>query len=291
MTTSAATTRTLDLPDAAIAYDIAEVAASEHPVLLMIGQPMCADGFEALAAEISDRTVVRYDPRGLGRSTRSDGSELNDPELQAADLHALIAEIGGGEAVDIFASSGGAVTGLALVTAHAEDVRVLVAHEPPIFGVLPDAEIVAALSARNGQAYQDSGFGAGMAAFIQLVSHQGELTEEQLDQPLPIPAQYGLPTEDDGSRNDPLLSGASKPVTDYRPDVDALRAASTRIVVGVGETSGDVISGRAARALAELLGSEPVTFRGGHGGFAADEWGQPGDPARFAAQLTAALEG
>lgn len=79
--------------------------------------------------------MVTHDPRGLGESTRSD---LNDPQIQAEDLHALIAELGG--PVDVFGSNGGAVAGLALVTAHPEDVRMMVAHEPPLLGVLPDAE-------------------------------------------------------------------------------------------------------------------------------------------------------
>jgi pimeloyl-ACP methyl ester carboxylesterase len=81
--------RVLERPDAGIAYDVREPSPpSTHPALLMIGQPMTAQGFDALAAEIPERTVVTYDPRGLGRSTRSDGSSANDPKLQAEDLYA-----------------------------------------------------------------------------------------------------------------------------------------------------------------------------------------------------------
>ena len=106
------------------------------PPLLMIGQPMDASGFAALASHFPDRTVVTYDPRGIGRSTRSDGRVDHDPVVQAEDLHQLIAELGSGP-VEMFASSGGAVTALALVVAHPEDLRVLVAHEPPILGGSP----------------------------------------------------------------------------------------------------------------------------------------------------------
>ncbi len=190
----------------------------------------------------------------------------------------------------MFGSSGGAIAGLALVEHHPEDVRVLVAHEPPILGVLPDATNALAASARVDAAYQDGGFGAGMATFIQLVTHQGEFTDEYLARPLPDPAQFGLPTEDDGSRTDPLMSGASKSVTAYTPDIARLTAAPTRIVVGIGETSGDIVSARTSRALAAQLDAPIAMFRGGHGGFAADEWGQPGDPARFAEQLRDVLD-
>lgn len=298
MTTSSSTaaveTHTLELDDATITYDVRPAtgdAATSHPPILMVGQPMCADGFEALAEQLAERTVVTYDPRGLGRSTRRDGATTHDPRVQARDLHALIQLVGGGEPVDMFASSGGAVTALALVEAHPADLRVLVAHEPPILGILPDVELAIAASEIGDRAYQERGFGAGMAEFIRYVSHTGEYTAEYLNAPPADPAMFGLPTEDDGTRDDPLMSRASKPVTAYEPDVDALRAAPTRIVPGVGETSREIVTGRSVAQLAQLLGTAPVEFRGGHGGFSADEWGTPGDPARFAQQLRDALDG
>lgn len=283
-------TRTLELPDASIAYDVRTPAgASEHPPLLLIGQPMTASGFDALAPQLDDRVVVTYDPRGLGRSERRDDSAAHDPAQQASDLHALIQELGMGP-VDIFGSSGGAVAGLALVTAHPEDVHVLVAHEAPLTSILPDAEHAAAAFRGVEEQYQAQGFGAGMAAFIGMTSWRGEFNEAYTAQEFPHPAQYGMPTEDDGSRDDPLMSGVSRSVTALEPDIAALIAAPTRIVVGVGTESGDVLTGRSAAALADMLDTELVEFRGGHGGFMADEWGQPGDPATFAAQLRGALE-
>ena len=54
-------------------------------------------------------------------------------------MHALVGALGAGP-VEIFASSGGAVTSLALVAAFPDDVTTLVAHEPPLIPVLPDAE-------------------------------------------------------------------------------------------------------------------------------------------------------
>src|SRR4051794_15383068 len=119
---------TLETAGAAIAYDVRGPlpAAGGRPPLLLIGQPMTATGFTTLAGLFPDRTVVTYDPRGLGRSTRSDGRADNSPTVQASDVHALIATLGG--PVDLFASSGGAVTALALVAAHPDDARTLVAH-------------------------------------------------------------------------------------------------------------------------------------------------------------------
>jgi len=133
-------THTLVLPGVDLVHDVRGPLppGGGRPPLLMIGQPMTADGFATLASHFPDRTVVTYDPRGLGRSTRKDGRTDHDPEILAADLHALIQALGAGP-VELFASSGGAVTALALVAAHPDDVTVLVAHEPPMIPLLPDA--------------------------------------------------------------------------------------------------------------------------------------------------------
>ena len=283
--------RTLDVPGATIVYDVHGPLPTEdgRPPLMMIGQPMDASGFGALASQFPDRTVVTYDPRGLGRSTRSDDRTDNDPELQAEDVHAVIAALDAGP-VELFASSGGAVTALALVAAHPDDVTTLVAHEPPLIDVLPDAEQTRAAQRGFQDAYKAKGWGAGMAAFMAMSSWQGEFTDEYAAQPLPDPAQFGMPTEDDGSRGDPLLSDASNPITDYRPDVDALNAAPTRVVVAVGIESEGVFTGRTAVATAELLGQRATVFPSHHGGFLGGEFGYAGEPEAFAAKLREVLD-
>jgi pimeloyl-ACP methyl ester carboxylesterase len=280
------TTYTLETPETDLVYDVLgplPPAGGRQP-LLMIGQPMTADGFATLASNLPDRTVVTYDPRGLGRSNRKDGRTDHDPEVQAADVHALIQALGAGP-VEMFASSGGAVTALALVAAYPDDVTVLVAHEPPLIPVLPDA--AAAERARAGfrDAYEAKGSGAGMAAFIAMASWPGEFTEDYFAQPAADPAAFGLPTEDDGTRDDPLLSDRSWAVSSYRPDVDALAAAPTRVVIAVGEETGNTFTGRTAEATAELLGQEVTVFPSHHGGFAGDEFGYPGQPEAFARRL------
>ncbi|MDO9352417.1 MAG: hypothetical protein Q7T55_01895, partial [Solirubrobacteraceae bacterium] len=74
-------THFLDRDLARLAYDVdgpLPPADGRRP-LVMIGQPMTASGFATLTALLPDRTVVRYDPRGLGRSERSDGAITQDP--------------------------------------------------------------------------------------------------------------------------------------------------------------------------------------------------------------------
>jgi pimeloyl-ACP methyl ester carboxylesterase len=283
-------TYTLDVPGAVLSYDIRANDASTEPVLLVIGSPMGADGFVTLAGHFGDRTVVTYDPRGCWRSQRTDGATQTTPDEHADDLHRIITALDAGP-VDIFASSGGAVNAMALVAKHPEQVRTLVAHEPPVSQELPDREAILAACTDIRQTYEDSGFGPAMAKFIVLVSHQGQLTAEFAEQPAPDPATFGLPTQDDGSRNDPLVGQNIITCNAYQHDFDALRAASTRIVLGVGAQSGAYLAGRAAVAVAGRLGSTPVTFPGGHDGFLGGEFGSAGEPDAFAATLRTVLAG
>ena len=282
---------TFELPEVDLVYDVHGPlpTADGRPPLLMIGQPMDASGFDAQVKLFGDRTVVTYDPRGLGRSKRKDGVVTNEPQVQAEDIHALIEALGAGP-VDMLASSGGAVTALALVTAHPHDVSTLVAHEPPIDCVLPDAEAVQRAREAYTRVYQEKGWGAGMAAFIAMTSWEGEVTDEYLAQSAPDPAAFGFPTDDDGTRNDPLLSDRSWAVTLYRPDFEALKAGPTRIVVAVGEESMNVYTGRTAIALAEHLGQQATVFPSHHGGFMGGEFGYAGQPEAFAAKLHEVLD-
>jgi pimeloyl-ACP methyl ester carboxylesterase len=255
----------------------------------MIGQPMTASGFDTLASHFPERTVVTYDPRGLGRSTRKDGRVENSPTLQATDVHAVIEALGAGP-VEMFASSGGAVTALALVAAYPDDVTTLVAHEPPLIPVLPDAEAAERARAAVRDAYEANGQGAGMAAFMAMTLWRGEFGEEYFAQPAPDPATFGMPTEDDGTRDDPLLSDRSWAITSYRPDVDALAAARTRIVVAVGEESGNTFTGRTSLAAADLLGQRATVFPSHHGGFVGGESKYAGQPEAFARTLRGILD-
>src|SRR5438270_6673822 len=237
--------RILQTTEADIAYDVhgALPTGDGRAPVFMIGQPMTASGFETLASHFPDRTVITYDPRGLGRSTRTDGRVDNAPTVQANDVHAVIEALGAGP-VEMFASSGGAVTALALVAAYPGDVTTLVAHEPPLIPVLPDADAAERARAGVRAAYEAKGRGAGMAAFIAMSSWRGEFTDEYFAQPAADPAAFGMPSEDDGSRDDPLLSDRSSAITAYHPDVDALAAAPTRVVIAVGEESKDTFTGR-----------------------------------------------
>jgi pimeloyl-ACP methyl ester carboxylesterase len=289
-TMSEPTTKTLEAPGARLVYDIRDAEGEPTaPPLLMIALPMDATGFTTLAGHFRDRTVVTYDPRGIGRSERTDGAKESTTEQHADDVHRLISALDVGP-VDIFGSSGGAVTGLVLVAGHPEQVRTLVAHEPPAASLLPDGEEALAAFDHVRETYQREGFGPGMAKFMVLSSLKGPIPADFAQLPAPNPADFGLPTEDDGSRDDPLL-GENNGTTTYEHDFGALRAASTRIVIGAGADSEGEMTHRAALAVAERLGVEPVIFPSHHGGFLGGEFGWSGEPDAFAATLREVVDG
>jgi pimeloyl-ACP methyl ester carboxylesterase len=280
-------TRTVDVPGATLTYDVhaPETLTSKRP-LFIFGSPMGAAGFEQLVGHIRDRTVITYDPRGMDRSTREPGSRLT-VEVHAEDYHRVVEAAGIGP-VDAFGSSGGGMCGLHWVVAHPEDLHTLISHEPPVITLLEDSQMAIKANADIVDTYQRDGFGPAMAKFIQLVMHQGLLPDDYLDRPAPDPAQFGLPTEDDGSRDDLLLSG-NLAMPPFEPGAGALRASSVLIVPAIGTLGAGGLARRGGEAVARLVGVEPIVFPGDHGGFAANQWSPHNDPAAFAAKLREVL--
>jgi pimeloyl-ACP methyl ester carboxylesterase len=288
MTVAEATTQTLQAPGATIAYDVRGGTATDQPPLFLLGSPMGASGFATLAGHFPDRTIITYDPRGAERSVKDDPSTESNPDQHADDIHRIIEAVGG--PVDMFASSGGAVNALALVASHPEDVRVLIAHEPPLAAMLPDAENCKAAVRAIRDSYQKGGFGAGMAHFIDITSRRGELPDDIASQPAPDPAAFGMPTDDNGDRTDVMLSQNIINTTHYEPDFDALKRASTTIVLAAGKESEGEMANRGAYAVADRLGTTVVVFPSHHGGFLGGEYGWGGDPDAFAPKLREVLE-
>jgi pimeloyl-ACP methyl ester carboxylesterase len=276
-------THTLETRGAVVSYDVRPGSSSSEPPLLLIGSPMGASGFASLAERFPDRTVVTYDPRGADRSRRTDGAAESTPEEHADDLSRLVDALGTGP-VDVFASSGGAVNALVLVARHPEQVRTLVAHEPPATQLLPDREPALAACRHIQETYRRAGHGAGMAEFIRLVMHRGP-TDGFTDQPAADPATFGLPAEDDGSRDDVLLAQNLVTCNAQEHDIDALRRAPTRIVAAVGVGSAGQLAHRGGLALAERLGTTAVEFPGDHGSFLDSGYGPPSDVDAVAERL------
>ena len=256
---------TLDVPGASLYYEV----HGSGPVLLLIGSPMDSTGFAPLVAEMAtDHTVVTYDPRGIGHSTRDNEDEDISPAMQADDVHRIIEAVGGGP-VAYFGSSGGAIVGLALVQAHPGDIRILIAHEPPILDVLPDKEKWYATIAEIQETYRTQGSLAAMQMFREAIgiAEGGEAVRWQ-----PTPEQRARMD----ATNKVFYEHLIQETTNFRPDIEALLAAPTGIVVGVGAASKGQLAHETGAAFAGRLGLDAVEFPGDHGGFAshAPEFGR-----------------
>ena len=233
---------------------------------------------------------MTYDPRGAGRSERTDGAGESTPEQHADDLHRLISALGAGP-VDIFASSGGAVNALALVARHPEQVRTLVAHEPPAAQAAAGPRAGAGRRARtSARRTSATASGRRWPSSSRSSACKGPIPADFADRPRRTRPMFGLPTEDDGSRDDALLGQNIITCTHYEPDFDALRAASTRIVLARRRRVGGR-DGPPRRAWPSPSGSarKPSIFPSHHGGFLGGEFGMTGDPDAFAATLREVL--
>ena len=251
-------TDTLRVPGATLHYEV----SGAGPVLLLIpGGPADSGAFAPIRSVLSDRyTVVTYDPRGLSRSPLE--GEPRDTTVQtfADDAHELLAVIDTGPAY-VLGSSGGALVGLELVTRYPEQVQALVAHEPPLTRLLPDADEHARFGREVYDTYRTEGVGPAMGKF---------LASAGLDQgPPPPPVDPTSETAEMMARMqgnlDFFLGHMWLPLGDYAPDISRLR--SMPITVAVGEASEGQLAYRTAVALAEQLGKEPTVFPGDHGGF------------------------
>lgn len=282
------TTHTVDAPGAVLTYDVYLPSGPDgRRPLFIFGSPMGASGFGDLVSALADRTLITYDPRGAERSELLSNGEVT-AELHGEDMHRVIEAAGLGQ-VNAFGSSGGGAFALHWIVQHPDDVHVLVSHEPPLTTILDDREIAISATSDVVQTYDREGYGPAMAKFIQLVMHEGPLTDDYLDRPAPNPAQFGLPTEDDGARHDALLSRNLR-IAPFEPDLAALRSSPVRIVPAVGIQGGGTLARRGGEALASQLGMDPVVFPGDHTGFSPGPMSPGNDPNAFATQLTDLLD-
>ncbi|MGV0813157.1 alpha/beta hydrolase [Mycolicibacterium boenickei] len=260
------TISTVSVPGARLHYEV----RGDGPLLLILGAPMAAAEFAPLAHALAvDHTVVTADPRGIAGSSVDDPTENSIPERRADDVAAILDDLGA-DSADVFGSSGGAVTGLSLVARHPGRVRTLVAHEPPLLELLPDAAEQRAATEDIIATFNRDGM---FAAWGKFMANAG------FDVPSSAP-QMPAPSEQEVRDAAHFFNHELRSTTRYLPDIVALKNA--RVVLGLGEGSGHLLTRRTTMALANLLGVRPVKFPGDHGGFI-------GAPGAFADALRAVL--
>jgi pimeloyl-ACP methyl ester carboxylesterase len=273
-------TRTVKIPGATLHVEV----RGNGPVLLLItGGPTDAGMFTDLGGRLADRyTVVAYDQRGHSRSTLEGKPEDIPVALHADDAAAILESLGEGPAY-VYGNSGGATIGLDLATRHPDHVRTLVAHEPPLFELLPDADRWREALADISETYRELGAFPAMAKFGAVVEEGGpKYSEEMQKNPAPPEAQEMIGRM--MGNFDLFIGHELRPIGAYVPDLDTLRSMTNRIVSAAGKDSGEQGASRAAIALAAALGIDVTYLPGAHGG-----WGS--DSQEFANRVHEALRG
>jgi len=271
----------LKVPGAQLYYEV----QGSGPVLLMIpGGPTDAGIFAALGKLLADwYTVVRYDPRGNSRSVLDgplDREMEQNMDVHGDDAAQLLAALGDEQAF-VLGSSGGAQIGLNLTARHPECIKVMVAHEPPCMGLLPNPAEERAFREDVYNTYLTAGAELAMKKFMIGAGLAGGPQVQRTAPPSPEALEAFGRIQ---GNVDYFLAHGFRPIGSYMPDVAVLRASPVRIVVGVGETSAGTLPNRTAVALAERLGFAPVPFPGGHGGY-------NDNPVAFAEKLHLVLRG
>ncbi|MEV0400889.1 alpha/beta hydrolase [Actinoallomurus sp. NPDC050550] len=231
------------------------------PVLLLLpGGDGDADACDGLAVHLEDAfTVVTFDRRGLSRSTSTGAAP--DLTIHADDAARVLATVTHQPAL-VFGASIGALIALELTTRHPDQVRVAVAHEPPVGTLLP-ADTRAELAGDQlavEEAHRRDGALAAMAQFIRLA--RLDFSDREPDVHFTPPGPERLPNLEF------FLTHDAPAVRRYHPDITALRAHATKIVPAVGATTTGPIA-QCAHALADLLNTPVTTLPGGHNGFAS----------------------
>ncbi|MFG2287135.1 alpha/beta fold hydrolase [Streptomyces sp. NPDC048595] len=246
------------------------------PLLLLIpGGAGGAAVFDGVADDLAAAyTVATYDPRGMSRST------LDDPEAEqrvsehADDALRLLDLLSPGEPARVFGMSSGAIVAVGLLTARPERIERVVAHEPPLVEVLPDAAEHRALPERVREVFRARGLMPAMAEFAAGLVEGGAAAVPKAATKLP--PQAAARAERTMANLPYFVERIVPSFMPYAADLHRLEARVDRLVLAGGRDSHGELPYRAAAFLAERIGAEFLHFPGGHTGLTThpDEFGE-----------------
>ncbi|EDY60437.2 MULTISPECIES: alpha/beta hydrolase [Streptomyces] len=254
----------------------------QGPFLLLIpGGTGGAASFDGIAEDLAaEYSVATYDPRGMSRSTLDDPDAEQHVAEHADDAFRMLELLSPGEPALVFGASSGAIAALHLLTTHPERIARVVAHEPPVVEVLPDAAEHRALIAHVQDTFRTQGLMPAMAVFAAGLKKDSDTTEPKAE--LKLPPRAAARAEQTMA-NLPYFVGRIVPsFMSYAPDIRRLEGLSDRLVIAGGQDSRGELPYRSAAFLAERLGTELQHFPGGHIGLTTH-------PAEFGELLRKAL--
>ncbi|HMF05396.1 MAG TPA: alpha/beta hydrolase, partial [Methylocella sp.] len=214
-----------------------------------------ADTTDSLCKQLDEHyTVVAYDRRGLSRSTLDCPPQNLTITTHSDDAQRLLVELTDQPAL-VVGSSIGALIGPDLVARHPEQVRLLVAHEPPAWELLPDAERDHAEKVQEDaeETFRREGADAAFKKFVALAAVNYEDREPDV--------VLAPPTAERTANLSFFFTYDSPAVRRYRIDIAALSALSTRILAACGTSAPQSAPYRVATALAAKLVRRLSSFR------------------------------
>ena len=241
-------TDSIETEGARIVFDY---EGSGPTLLLITGGGGGAGCYAQISERLADEyTVVRYDRRCNFRSTGDASADL-DMAQQARDAAALIRAFG--SEAHVFGSSGGANIGLQLAIDDPTVITSLIAHEPPVMGLLPDAKLWLAFVDYVHAIYEFNGPEPAMHTFFS--SFVG------------VPLAFVDGDESDSASHDKgewFMSHEYFPFGTYTPDLVSLRRAGRPMATAAGADSADAYYARTARLVAERIDIPCFDFPGHH---------------------------
>jgi pimeloyl-ACP methyl ester carboxylesterase len=254
-------THQLAVPGASLYY---EVRGSGPALVLIPGGNGDAGPFTQLASELARRfTVISYDRRGFSRSALEMPPDERRLETDGDDVIRLIDQHTQGPAW-VFGSSSGAIVGLDVITRYPHRVSKLVAHEPPLLSILPDASKHLKFVDDVYETYRRSGVEEAMSVFSAAIGLQrpvasmprGRLPPEAAELMQRIHRNFVYWFEHE-LRQYPRVT----------PDFDRLQAVAGKIILAGGRESREQFPYQPNLVLAQRLGLEVIDFPGNHIGY------------------------
>lgn len=265
---------TLTCPGAQLYY---EVSGSGPLLMLIPGASGTGESFRPLASYlISLYQVVIYERRGFSRSV------LNGPQnyehrlkTDADDVRRLLEHLTDQPAT-VFGSSSGAIVALEVISNHPEQVKTLVAHEPPVVKLLPDAARWLAFFDGVYNTYRTDGIPKAMQQFASTVL--GSADHQQVERAM------GEHTNEYAMANATYwMEHELRQYPRVELDLDALATHERQVVLAGGRNSQDQMTYQPNKILAQKLGLDLFDMPGGHLGFMTS-------PAEFARELIDTLK-
>ncbi len=225
--------------------------------------------------------MLSYDRRGYSRSPADqpapDTGLLTE---DVADALALLDRYSPGEPALVFGSSSGAIIGLELLSRHPERVRLLVAHEPPLLGLLPDADAQRAfLDTVHANAARD-----GVPAAMRHFNRHVGIPEPQLPPADQLPPPVAAMLRRLAGNGAHFVEYELRQYTAVVPDFAALQRHRDRLVLAGGAESGALLPYQPNLILARRLEVPVLDLPGDHIGYVTK-------PTEFAAALDTVLSG